>query len=341
MKVTLKDIAEQVNVSISTVSRVLNNAPSSIADETRLRIFQVAEELGYKRTKKTGQTNRKISEKQIGCILCNMKDKYQDPYFSEIIYGIERELLDQGYMLSFTYDTQDLIQSDCFEELLQGENLGVICVGPMNADFLEEVSRKVPFLISAGGNPELDIDYVTVDFAKAAMKATRYLIRLGHRKIACIGGSSPLAGIPMTEEARFVGYMKALSIHGVPIISNLTKDGHFNEEDSYIAMKQILSGKVRPTALFTTSDRMAYGAYKAIREAGLSVPGDIAVVSFDDLKMSEFVDPPLTTIRVHKEELGRITVKMLLQRMDGNLPFPITSYLPTQLIVRKSCGQLR
>src|SRR5690606_31370558 len=101
---------------------------------------------------------------------------------------------------------------------------------------------------------------------------------------------------------------------------------------------EILSLEHIPTALFIASDRMSYGAYKAIQEKGLTVPNDISIISFDDLEMSPFINPPLTTVRVHKEDLGRISVKFLSQRIKDEITLPLTTYLPTELIVRKSCG---
>jgi len=337
MKVTLKDIAEIVNVSISTVSRVLNEEPSFIQDETHLRIIQVAEDLGYRRLKKIEQKNRKISEKQIGIVLNKMKDKYQDPYFSEVIYGIERELLDQGYVLKFTYDSQDLENVNFKEERQEGE-FGVLCIGPMDNQLIERISKDVPYVLSVGGAPELDIDYVTVNFQKSAKLGVQHLLNLEHREIAFIGGGSVGSGIAMEYEPRYIGYMEALSSAGLSLFPEFIGNGFFTIRGGYQAMISILSQGKKPTALFTASDQMAFGAYKAIQEHGLSIPDDIAVVSFDDIEMSQFVHPPLTTVRVHKEELGRIGVKMLIQRMEEQLHLPLTSYLSTKLIIRESCG---
>ncbi|MBB6285352.1 LacI family DNA-binding transcriptional regulator [Geobacillus subterraneus] len=338
MKVTLKDIAEKANVSISTVSKVLNNTSISVNEETRMRIFEVAEKLGYRKLEKHKKFDeKKGQEKQIGCVINNMKDKYHDPYFSEIIYGIERELLDQGYMLGFTCDTAELTYEINQGIFIRGGQ-GVICVGPMKEETLKELSSNASYVLSVGGKPSLDIDYVTVDFFQSAKTAVEYLIRLGHKSIAFIGGSSPGAGITMDKEDRFLGYRRALSERGIPLIEDWIQDGYFDINGGYRAMKRILEGKSFPTALFVASDRMAYGAYKAIHEKGLSIPDDIAVISFDDLEMSEFINPSLTTVRVYKEELGRLAVKLLLQRMDGEISLPVTCYLPTKLIVRESCG---
>ncbi|NTZ19229.1 LacI family transcriptional regulator [Paenibacillus sp. JMULE4] len=265
-----------------------------------------------------------------------MKDKYHDPYFSELIYGVERELLDQGYTLGFTYDAQDLNNMSVVDEI-QANDYGIICIAT-TTELLELLSKKVQYIISVGGTPELDIDYVTVDFEKGARQSVDHLLRLGHKKIAYIGSSSFQNSVSLEKEQRFLGYKNALEEQGIALHKEWIADGQFTIGGGYEAMKQILMAKDRPTALFTASDQMALGAYRAIQEAGLTIPGDIAVTSFDDIEMSQFMHPPLTTVKVDKEELGRIAVKLFIQRIEGSLPLPMASYLPTRLIVRESCG---
>lgn len=337
MKVTLKDIANRAEVSISTVSRVLSNTPVSIHEETRTRIIQAAKELGYHKNNNSLE-NKNNPGKKIGLVLNKVENKYRDPYFSEIIYGIERESIEQGYILEFIHDMQELIQSNLLSEINKND-LGVICVGTFKKEFLGKITQQVPIVLSAGGTPELDIDHVTVDFFSAAKKATNYLIELGHTDIAYIGGSS-LLGSPLNQEERFLGFKTALQSNNIPINPEWIQDGGFDLTTGYEAMKKILNSNRIPTALFSASDRMAHGAYKAIQEYGLSIPENISIVSFDDIEMSEFITPPLTTIRVYKEEMGRIAVKLLIQRMEGSISLPLTSYLPAKLIVRNSCKKI-
>src|SRR5690606_6493616 len=151
MKVTLKDIANRAEVSISTASRVLSNTPVSIHDETRMRIIHAAKELGYQRISKSLQHNK--PEKKIGVVLNEVESKYRDPYFSEIIYGIERELIEQGCILEFTFDMEELIQSNLLSEINKSD-LGVICVGPFKEEYLSKITQQVPLVLSVGGIPE-------------------------------------------------------------------------------------------------------------------------------------------------------------------------------------------
>ncbi|WP_453993304.1 LacI family DNA-binding transcriptional regulator [Bacillus nitroreducens] len=336
MKVTLKDIAERANVSVSTVSRVLNNTPTSIDEPTRNKIFSISKELGYKKHLKSLEKRREISEVHIGLLLNNSKNKYKDPYFSEIIFGIEQELMDQGLDIRFTLDEQEL-QNGRLPSKFNGDNTAILVVGPISNSILQSLKEQVLLIISVGGKPSIPIDYVTIDFMESAVKAVNHLINLGHRDIAFIGGAElPESGV--TEESRYKGYELALTHSNISLREEWIKNGNFTVNGGYQAMKEILSLEHIPTALFIASDRMSYGAYKAIQEKGLTVPNDISIISFDDLEMSPFINPPLTTVRVHKEDLGRISVKFLSQRIKDEITLPLTTYLPTELIVRKSCG---
>ncbi|WP_068675221.1 LacI family DNA-binding transcriptional regulator [Oceanobacillus sp. Castelsardo] len=336
MKVTLKDIAERVNVSVSTVSRVLNNTPTSIDEEIRNDIFNISRELGYKKHMKHMEKNRNISEMQVGLILNNSKNKYKDPYFSEIIYGIEQELMNQGLNIRFTLDEQEL-EGSMLPSKFAGDDTAIIVVGPINNSSLQALKEQVSVIISVGGIPSISIDYVTIDFIESAMMAVNHLLNLGHRNIAFIGGNELSEGV-ITGESRYQGYEQALRNSNIPLKREWIKNGSFTVNGGYQAMKEILSFGHLPTAIFIASDRMSYGAYKAIQEKGLTIPKDISIISFDDLEMSPFLNPPLTTVRVHKEELGRISVKLLSQRIMSEITLPLTTYLPTELIVRKSCG---
>ncbi|WP_181444402.1 LacI family DNA-binding transcriptional regulator [Bacillus sp. 03113] len=336
MKVTLKDIAEKTNVSISTVSRVLNNQPTSV-DQLKINdILTLAQDLGYKKTRNIPQKDEKISGMKFGCVLYNMKRKYYDPYFSEIIYGIERELLDHGHILSVTYDTNELLQSNF---ALEEENLALICVGTMDAEILDRLSGLAP-VISAGGLQSGHIDCVTVDFFQASYHAVTTLIKKGHKDIAFIGSSIADSNIPLEQEGRFLGYQEALKKSGISLVPEWVQDGNFDITEGCTAMSRILQHHKRPTAVFIASDRMAYGAYRAIQEAGLTIPDDIAIIAFDNLEMSSFMTPPLTTVHVHKEEMGRLAVRMLLQKIQYHTSLPLMTFVPTELIVRNSYGSL-
>jgi LacI family transcriptional regulator len=251
------------------------------------------------------------------------------------MYGIESELIEQRCILDFTFEMREVFENDMFADM-NPDRLGVLCVGPAKPELLQAISNHVPFVMSVGGLALPDYDCVTVDFRRAAREAVRHLIGLGHEHIAFIGGRSNVAQ-QLEQEDRFIGYREELQAADLPLESDWIGDGGFDLQKSYEAMHAILQSDKRPTAVFVSSDKMAYGAYKAIQANGLSIPNDISVMSFDDIEMSEFVNPGLTTVRVHKEELGRTAVKLLIQRMEGKMPLRLNTMLPTELIVRDSC----
>lgn len=340
-KTTLKDIADRAQVSISSVSRALRagRADISINDYTRERILQVAKELGYHKMDLPLQTDERQQETvRVGLVLHKVKDKYNDPYFSEIIFGIESELLELGGVLDFTLEVQDIFQSDMLTQLPK-EGLAVICVGPINAAYVQELARHVPIVFSVAGLPLPGIDCVTVDFRKAAYNAVSHLIAQGHRWIGFIGGSSDV-GASWREEERYLGYRQALIDHNLQEVADWTLDGGFTLARSYAAMQQMLQGERLPSAVFSASDLMAYGAYKAVQDKGLRIPDDLAVVAFDDLETSAFMNPALSTVRIPREAIGRTAARLLIQRMTGIFPLSMNVILPTELIVRNSsCRQ--
>ncbi|MFD0959996.1 LacI family DNA-binding transcriptional regulator [Paenibacillus chungangensis] len=340
MKVTLKDIADRANVSISSVSRALSKSQTTapIHDQTRSRIIQAARELGYRRWSNTDDDRQKTAKKRFALVMHLIKDKYQDPYFSEMMYGIESELQQHGYALDYTFEIQDIFTSDLFASLNK-DNLGIICVGPLKSDFLYQLKKQVPSVFSVGGLLLPEIDCVTIDFKRAAHEIVQHLIQLGHRSISFIGGHSRV-GESLEQERRFLGFKEAMEANALPLVANWILDGGYCPTKSYEEMVKILQSEERPTAVFTASDKMAYGVYKAIQEAGLSIPEDLSVVSFDNIELAEYMNPGLTTVRVHKEAMGRIAVKLMLQRMEGILPLHLNILLPTELIYRDSSREL-
>lgn len=338
MKVTLKEIADRANVSVSSVSRALNGGwgGALVHGQTRERILRIAKEMGYHRLHSSQQPDRS-PKFRIGLVLHDVKVKYHDPYFSELMYGIESELAEQGLGLDFTLEVQEIFQSRLFAGV-EKRDLAVLCVGPLKSEFLQELKRHVPLVFSVGGLKTPGVDCVSVDFRGAAREAVQYLIGLGHRRIAFLGGSS-VVGASLEEEERFIAYKEVLASHGISLNQTWICNGGFDPAKAYEVMTELIRSDKRPTAVFAASDRMAYGAYKAIQENGFTVPEDVSVLSFDDIEMSEFLSPGLTTVRVHKEAMGRIAVKLLVQRMEGKLPLPLTSYLPTELVVRGSCNK--
>jgi len=333
---TIKDIAEKAGVSSATVSRVLNNDYSlQVTEDTRLRIVEVAKELGYH--KRSGRSNNKLETAapvwNAGLVIwCTEEQEYSDPYFLSIRQGIERECAKHGinvtkkYRLMETVDMNDSNQLD-----------GLFVIGKVHMELLQTLTR-VKTIVSIDYTLDESHDSVMFDLRKATRQAMAHLLQLGHRRIGYIGGISYVRKAEGKvynideRQLEFEAIMKEKELD-----SSLIFTGDWRTEAGYQLMQQALKLEDRPTAFLIGSDPMAIAALKAISESGLQVPSDIAIVSFDDIPIASFVTPTLTTIKVFSEEMGTTAVKLMVDRFKGReVPLHVT--IPTKLIVRKSCG---
>ncbi|HPL30124.1 MAG TPA: substrate-binding domain-containing protein, partial [Anaerolineae bacterium] len=212
----------------------------------------------------------------------------------------------------------------------------LILSGPRSDDdhLLQLHAEGYP-LVLHGQLPGAGIPSVDVDNVRGALAAVEHLLALGHRRIATIS-NAPLAYTASAQ--RLQGYRQALQAAGLPYDEGLVALGNFDEESGRAAMQRLLARPERPTALFAASDTVAMGALRAIREAGLRVPGDIAVASFDDIAAARFITPALTTVHVPTFGLGWSAAELLLQIIAQEAPAQTQVLLDTELIVRESCG---
>lgn len=177
-------------------------------------------------------------------------------------------------------------------------------------------------------------DAVVIDYSKATQMIIDYLVGLGHKHIAFIAGSGG------ENEPRFIGYRLALGKRGLPFEPAWVVGGRFDKDVAYDSVKRLLQTRPPITAFYAASDTLAMGAMKAIAELGLQIPQDLSIVGFDDIDLASYTVPPLTTMRVPKEEMGRIAVRLLIERIQGIRSLPVKVVVPTELVVRKSCGVL-
>ena len=354
MTVTLKDIAQKAGVSISSVSRVLNNDQTrSVSKETEDMIWKIAHEMGYSKSKKARAKKSKKQKRaiqRIGYILCKVPDKYNHPYFSEILQGIELEAKTRGIYIEFAHTEEELQEPAILHRALNNESVdGVILVEPYDTETLNYLKNRYKYIVGIGLTSVDDIDSVLVDKKAATINAIQHLIDLGHKRIGFIGGTgnkfslvlnNHLTGAIQNNEERFIGYIDALRNSNIEIDQSIIISSEWSSESAYECMKEFLSKKDlnMPDAFFVASDLLALGAMKAIKEKGMTIPEDIAIVSYDNIDMAEFADPALTTVNVKKSELGRIAVKTLVDRGNGELFSPVKIVLPTRLIIRESCG---
>jgi LacI family transcriptional regulator len=330
---TQADVARLAGVSQATVSYIFNETPAiRIPDATRQRIQAAIAELGYE-PDRAARTLRTRKTHTIACIIPDITN----PFYPALLRGIQDMAGSQDYdVLTYNTDGEPEKEARCLRSVQQGRVDGVISVlfhqtAAQLRDLLERgisVVRLESERKEAGVWP---IDNVYVDSVAAARTIVTHLINRGHRRVAVIGGHRG------PRPARVLGYLQALSEHGIELDGRLIREGEFQEHEARVAMRQLLSLSSPPTAVFAVNDLMAIGALVAIRDAGLQVPRDVAVAGFDDIPAAQFVSPSLTTIAQHPEWLGQRAAAMLLERLRGEAPpHGRCEEMPYELVVRGS-----
>ena len=335
MAVTLKDIASKVGLSIPTVSEVLRNDPDSrLASDTRQRVIQAARELGYShniyaRALSTGKS------RLIGLLLDNLL----------VEIGLSKLQAVDAMIRSREYSTVIRTTGGVAEDVAQvlGEFAGRMAEGVIAVQGLMAPSHDSVVSLMKQGIPVvsiepvvgLDVDCITVDRRHGAYIATKHLIERGHVRIAMLHGD-PNSVI----QGKIQGYQEALEENGIQVDEKLMIrfGGSGGPKDGYDAMKTLLSRKAGLTAVFCNNDQLAFGAMRAILEAGLRIPEDIAVVGFDNISLSAYAPVPLTTVQQPVEEIGRLATELLFQRIEGTntaTPKQMIAVKPS-LVVRES-----
>ncbi len=326
---TIREVAESAGVSYATVSHVINNT-RFVTQETRDRVLTAMTALNYRpnalaRSLRQGKTNT------IGLVLPDSAN----PFFAEISRSIEDEAFKKGYSVFLCNTELDTERELFYVDVLSKKQVdGIIFVAAGDqSDSLDYLRREnMPVVLIDRNLPNVQVDVVLTDHQLGGYLATRHLIGLGHQRIACIAGPSTIT--PSAE--RITGYQKALEEAGLPCNENLILRGDYHAQSGMEMTNAILNMTPRPTAIFALNDLMALGALRAASEAGYSIPKDLAVVGYDDLELSRFTSPPLTTISQPKKEISAQAVSLLVQRLSGKSESPSRVVLPPQLIVRRS-----
>ena len=327
--VTIRDVAAKAGVSVATVSRVFNRK-GPIRDETYQRVIEVAEALHYVPHAAARSLSLR-STATIGVVLPELHGEF----FSEVIRGIDVASRQHGYHVLLSGSHSDREEMRAVVQAVRGRVDGLIVMSPdlEPSWLLTDLPGGVPVVMlnsRVAGRP-----CITIDNAHGAREITAHLLGLGHRRIAFICGPSQNAD----AEQRRRGYRTALKATGLEGEKALEFAGNFTEASGYEVARTIMDLPVRPTAIFASNDAMAIGAMGALREAGLRIPEDMALVGFDDIPIARYLAPPLTTVKVPIAELGRRGFEMLMAASnghgdDGSKP----ARLETHLVVRRSCG---
>lgn len=333
----LKDIADRVGVSISTVSRVMkNDANRSVSDETRKKIWETAEQLGYRtlRPAKKKKAEAKTAYR-IGCVVAIPQNKYNNPYFSVILEGIEKELAASGMRLEFVYSIEKETDTEQLQALVKEHQIdGMLVVERIDPEAYRWIKTNVRAVVGVD-IADREVPVVSYDREAAAKEAVNHLIEQGHRHIAYIGGSEYKDDF--RAEKRFLGYQSALKDAGLPIDDEWVIDVKWDVALSYELTKQAFANNAqRPTAIFAASDMMAIAAMRAATERELKIPDDIAFFGVDNIEISEFTSPPLSTIHVPKLEMGMFAVKLLIDYLENQYEIAVKMVIPYRCLLRHS-----
>jgi LacI family repressor for deo operon, udp, cdd, tsx, nupC, and nupG len=329
--ITIEEVAKKAKVSPSTVSRVLNNG--LVKKETKARVWKVIKELNYVPSVKARGLRSGLSYTVL-CVLPHLNTAFS----SLVLDGIESALKPNKYNVILLQRTQDPDETEDIDyaNLLRERKVdGIILVAPreIESDDLKMLANDgFPAVIIEGYDPNMRLPCINPDNYKGGYLAVEHLIKQGHRRIAFIQGPSHWYSC----RERLRGYLDALMNNHIPIDPELILEGDMYYYRSYKLTQALIKKKDRPTAIFGVNDYVAVGAMKAIKEAGLKIPDDIAVVGYDDIEMASFVDPSLTTIRQPIFRMGEEAAVRLLRIINEKIVDDSVTILPVELVVRES-----
>jgi LacI family transcriptional regulator len=331
----MRDVAERAGVSVTTVSHVINET-RVVSDDSRDRVLEAMSELGYQPNALARSLRRKETY-TLGVIVPDSAD----PFFAEVVRGIEDTSFQQGYTITLCNSDHDLDKELLYTNALREKQVDGILffsAGGKSAEHIQRLQkRRMPLVVVDRHTLNMGLDSVLIDNDWGGWCATRHLVRLGHRRIACITGPSDLT----LSAERVTGYRRALAEGRLPVDEKLILKGDFQFESGYQAARQLLAMDVPPTAIFACNDLMAVGVVNAVQELGYKVPENLSVVGFDDVRLASFINPPLTTIAQPKYEMGHIATTMLLERIDNPDMSSRQRMLDTELVVRRSTAPLQ
>lgn len=332
--VTLEKVAELAGVSRSTVSRVVNNQ-SGVRDDVRSRVWRVIEETGYR----PNLVARALASKRSGIISLVIPHVYSrlftDPYFPRLTQGITQACNQNNLSLSlFLFHSEDEEKNLTRRIANTSITDGVIIASSQFDDPLMPglIANRVPLVVIGRPDQYPEVNFVDIDNVNGAYTATTHLLRRNRGRVAHISGPQKMA----SGVDRLRGYQKALRDRGHAYREELVVEGDYSEAGGYAAMRQLLP--LHPDAVFAASDQMALGAYRAIREGGLQIPQDVALVGFDDLLPPNSIQLRLTTIRQPVVQTGVEAVNLLLDIIENGPSPPSRIILDTKLVIRESCG---
>ncbi|MEM1055531.1 MAG: LacI family DNA-binding transcriptional regulator [Bacteroidota bacterium] len=331
--VTLKEIAEVAGVSIATASRALT-VPERVAVSTRERIEAIAADLGYRPSKVARRLRSRGGATHILGVLI---PDIQNPFFAEVIRGVEAVAHEAGYSVLFHNVDESVERQRAAVDALRTERVDGVILPPVrehDADVDALIEDGIPVVCVDRRMTRSAVDTVVANSEQGARDGVALLIEQGHRRIGFIGGAPTLS----TSRERLAGYRRAHDEVDLLIDPALLAEANGRMEGGQAAAEALLSLEDRPTALFTANNLMTLGALAATHQRGLRIPEDLALVGYDDMPWAMALNPPLTAVRQPGEEMGRRAAELLLARIEEPDRSPSLVVLQPSLVVRRSCG---
>lgn len=339
MSVTIKDVAKAAGVNASTVSRVIADNPK-ISAETREKVLSVMKELNY-HPNLTARNLVNCSSRTLGIVMPRSSEEvFLDPFFPEVVRGVSAAARFAEYDLLLATGNSEEEERATVLRLIEGRRVdGVILLVSRVENNLGEYLHKAKFPAVVIGRPlyPWDICWVDNDNVAAAYRAAKYLLKLGHKKIACLINSTEF----VYTIDRLEGYKKALAEYGIGFDKTLVGEAGESREGGYKAMDRLLTRHSDITAVFASDDLVAFGAMLKVQERGMLIPEQVSFVGFNNSPVSRFTNPPLTTVDIDIYRLGLRAAELLLQKINNPQQPAGYEYVADTLVIRESVKKLQ
>lgn len=329
-RATIIDVANEADVSFSTVSRVVSGK-GYVSAGTRERVMQAMTRTGYVVNRQARALAGGLHQ-VIGLLVPDLDTSY----VGEILRGIDEELAANSYdLMLYTTHRRKTRESIFVASLTQGMTDGLLMLLPVDPGaYLDSIKRRAfPYVLIDHGGLDEQGPSVGATNRLGAIEAVTYLVALGHRRIGFITGNQEMG----CSRDRLAGYQEALLAAGLPRDESLVREGNFHQPLAYERTRELLALPEPPTAIFAANDVSAFGVMDAVRDAGLRIPEHVSVIGFDDIPGAQSANPPLTTIRQPLREMGRLATRMLFEFISNSQREVERIELPTELIVRSTC----
>ena len=334
---SIRDVARLANVSPATVSRILNNNQVyKTTDETRQNVLRAVAELNYKPLVKksiAAKVENTDSQFSVGCLLASTKGKYSDPFYLSILGGIEEELKKLGGMITLIHTEQELENQAVLDRFLSAGLDGLIMMRPLAEPLFHLLHSCIPHIVGIDTG-HMPIDNVEYDHLRVSRIAVEYLYQKGHRQIGFIGGG--VGPVPMKRSRRFRSYLETMQDLGLTVNPQWVLDCDWDDKKCMELVESVVRSGSLPTAFYAASDLMAMAALRMLYQMNIRVPQQVAVIGMSNIEMSQYANPPLTTIDVPTVEMGIAAARTMAARVRGDATLPKRILLPSVLVERDS-----